>query len=257
MQGFDRDLAALQDAYRQAGVLDQTLFVLTSDHGTATIAHTVAKTDITDAVTRAGTSILSDTYHTGAYLWIKDKPRAAAAASNIAHLQNPNIQAVYYKERIPGGSHYLRATGPDLFRTPGMERANQYLLRSFNGPNGPDLAVFFRQGAASLPGGQAGWKGDHGGADWESQHLPLVFSGPGVQQGRVSPFPARLMDVAPTLLALMGVRSTGMDGTVLADAIKGSSAAAQKRQRTKQTQLQPIVSALEAQSRIDRLLIET
>jgi hypothetical protein len=31
------------------------------------------------------------------------------------------------------------------------------------------------------------------------------------------------MDIAPTLLGLMGVRSTGMDGTTLADAIKGSS----------------------------------
>jgi hypothetical protein len=202
-------------------------------------------------VAKAGTSIISDTYHTGAYLWIKEKSRAASAASNMARLQNPNIQAVYFKERIPGGSHYLRATGPDLFRAPGMERANQYLLRSFNGPNGPDLVVFFRQGAASLPGGQARWKGDHGGADWDSQHIPLVFSGLGVRQGYVSHFPARLMDIAPTVLALMGVRSTGMDGTKLADAIKGSSAAEQKAQRTKQADLQPVVSALKVQSRIE------
>jgi arylsulfatase A-like enzyme len=249
MQGFDRDLAALQDTYRRSGVLDRTLFVLTADHGTSAVYHTVDKADLTNAVARAGTSIVSDTYHTGAYLWIRDKSRAASAAANIARLQNPNIQAVYFKERIPGGSHYIRASGPDLFRASGMEQANQYLLRTFNGPNGPDLAVFFRQGAASLPGGQASWKGDHGGADWESQHLPLVFSGPGVSKGYVSPFPARLIDIAPTVLALVGVPRTGMDGTTLADAIKGSSAAAQRLQRTKQAEIQPIVSALKAQSR--------
>jgi hypothetical protein len=44
-----------------------------------------------------------------------------------------------------------------------------------------------------------------------------------------------------------------MDGTVLADAMTGSSATARKRQRTKQAELQPVVSALKAQSRIDLL----
>jgi hypothetical protein len=217
----------------------------------ATISRTVAKADISNAVAQAGTKIIADTYHTGAYLWIKDKSRSAPAASNIARLQNPNIQAVYFKERIPGGSHYIRASGPDLFRAPGMEQANQYLLRSFHGPNGPDLVVFFRQGAASLPGGQASWKGDHGGADWESQHIPLVFSGPGVRQGYVSSFPARLMDIAPTLLALMGVPGAGMDGTRLADAIKGSPLAAQTAQRAKQVELQRLVTSLQAESRLD------
>lgn len=251
MRSSDRDLAAIQDTYRRAGVLDRTLFVLTADHGTATVTRTVAKPDITGAVARAGTTIISDTYHTGTYLWIKDRSRAAAAATNIARLRNPNVQAVYFKERSPGGSHYIRATGPDLFQVPGVERANQYLLRTFNGPNGPDLAVFFRQGAASLPGGQASWKGDHGGADWESQHMPLVLPGPGVRAGTVSPFPARLIDIAPTVLTLMGLPSTGMDGTKLADAIKGSTSADRKAQRARQSELQPLVSALKAQSRID------
>jgi arylsulfatase A-like enzyme len=251
MQGFDRDLGALQDTYRRAGVLDRTLFVLTADHGTAAITRTIAKADITGAVANAGTSIVSDTYHTGAYLWIRDKSRAAPAAANIARLQNPGILAVYFKERIPGGSHYLRASGADLFGAPGVERANQYLLRTFNGPNGPDLVVFFRQGVASLPGGQASWKGDHGGADWDSQHLPLVLSGARVRQGYVSPFPARLVDVAPTLLALLGVPSTGMEGTRLADAIKASPHAALSAQRAKEAELRPLISALRAQSRID------
>src|SRR5206468_11034129 len=50
MQSFDRDLAALEDTYRQAGVLDRTLFVLTADHGFAPIYHTVRKRDVEKAV---------------------------------------------------------------------------------------------------------------------------------------------------------------------------------------------------------------
>jgi arylsulfatase A-like enzyme len=250
MKGFDRDLAALQNAYRLAGVLDRTIFVLTADHGTSAIHRTVNKADITNAVARAGTSIVSGAYHTASYLWIKDKARAAPAASSIAQLRNPSIEAVYFKERIPAGSHYIRASGADLFATPDLERANQYLLSSFNGPSGPDIAVFFRQGAASLPGGQASWKGDHGGADWESQHIPLVFSGPGVRQGSVSAFPARLIDIAPTLLSLIGAPSTGMEGLRLADTIKISSPAMQRTQRAKQGELQPLIAALKVQSHI-------
>lgn len=251
MHGFDRDLAALQEAYREAGVLDQTLFVLTADHGTAAVYRTVDKADITAAVTTAGTRIISDTYHTGAYLWVQDKHRAASAAANIAHLRNPNIGAVYFKERTPAGTHYIRATGADLFHAPAVEPANQYLLRTFNGPNGPDIVVFFRQGAASLPGGQASWKGDHGGADWESQHMPLIFSGPGVRRAYVSPFPARLVDIAPTTLAIMGITDTGMDGAILADSMEKPSSAVRGAQTRKGADLEPVVSALKAQSRSD------
>jgi arylsulfatase A-like enzyme len=46
-----------------------------------------------------------------------------------------------------------------------------------------------------------------------------------------------LMDIAPTLLALMGVPSSGMDGTRLADAIKNSPPAAQAAQGAKQAEL--------------------
>jgi arylsulfatase A-like enzyme len=252
MQSFDRDLAMLQNAYRKAGLLDRTLFVLTADHGTAPIYRTVSKSDITKAISDAGTSIVSDTYHTGSFLWLKDESRAAAAATNIAQLQNPSIQSVYFKEPIAhGGFAYVRATGAELFRASGMEAANQYLLRSFSGPNGPDLVVLFADGAASLPGGQAQWKGDHGGVGWESQHIPLVFSGPGIRHGYVSSHPARLIDIAPTVLALLDASTGGMSGTVLADTLASSSAGAPSIQKAQGAVLQSIVAALQTQSRVD------
>ncbi len=251
MQGFDRDLGQLENTYRRYGILNRTDFVITADHGFAPIYHTISATDIQSAVAAAGTSITSDTYHTAAYLWLKDPARAAAAAENVARLQNRYIQSVYFKEVIPGGYNYVRASGPDLFHVPGVEAANQYLLDSFAGPTGPDVVAFFTEDSASDPGGQATWKGDHGGADWEAQHIPLLLSGPGIRKGLVSHYPAQLIDIAPTVLSLLQVPSTMMEGTPLADAMDSPLPSAVAHQRSQATVRLPAVGALEAESRAE------
>jgi arylsulfatase A-like enzyme len=132
---------------------------------------------------------------------------------------------------------------------PEVDAANQYLLQSFNGPNGPDVVTLFTEHAASQPGGAASWKGNHGGAGWRSQHMPLIFSGYGVRQHYVSNYPAPLIDIAPTLLWLMGIPSTGMEGKALVDAIKWQSPAwAQQAQTAQGKLLWPLVGAMKAES---------
>jgi arylsulfatase A-like enzyme len=251
MQGFDRDLAMLEDTYRKAGVLDKTVFVLTADHGFSPIYHEVPKSVIADAVAKTGTSIIRDTYHTGAYLWLKDESRAVDAAAAISRAQNPYIQSVYFRTTGPDGPGYIRASGTELLLAPGMEEANQHLLHTFNGPNGPDLVVFMKEHAAAVAGGQGKWKGDHGGADWESQHVPLFISGPGVRSKAVSDYPAKLMDVAPTALRLLGVPATEMHGVVLADSLRSASAPEQAAQRERGSTLAPVISALKAEAGLE------
>lgn len=251
MQGFDRDLGDLERVYRKAGILNKTLFVITADHGMTPIYHNVDDSLIQKAVAAAGTSIITDTYHTAAYVWLKDESKAAAAAANVSALQNPYIQSAYFKESIPGGFDYVRASGPGLFLSAGMERANQYLLNSFDGPTAPDLVVFYREDTASLPGGQANWKGDHGGANWQSQHLPLLFAGPGVRRHSVSDYPVRLMDIAPTALSLMGISDRGMSGIPVADAMAHPDAAAVRRQQATGGTLRPVVAALQSESKAE------
>jgi arylsulfatase A-like enzyme len=134
---------------------------------------------------------------------------------------------------------------------PGVEQANQYLLRSFGGPNGPDVAVLYAEDAASEPGGQVNWRGDHGGSAWESEHIPLVFSGPGFRQGYVSQQPARLIDIAPTALWALNIPATGMHGVALVDSRTSSPGWAQTRENVQGAALRPIVSALQAESRLE------
>lgn len=253
MQQFDRDLAMLKEAYRHAGVLHRTLFVLLGDHGMMPLTHTVPASELRAAVERAGTSIIAESYSSGAYFWVKDPMRAQRAAQNIVSLRNPHIRSVYLRYATNrAGFAYTPVSGRPAVSVPGAEQAHQYLLSSFAGPNGPHIVVVFTEGTGSEPGGQAHWKADHGGANWEAQHVPLVLSGPGVRKGTVSSSPARLIDVAPTTLQLMGIPYGHMQGIPLADAMTSPPAWAVQGQQRTNASLLPLVHALRQQSKRER-----
>jgi arylsulfatase A-like enzyme len=251
MQGFDRDLVMLQNAYRQAGVLDRTLFVLMADHGMMPLRNKISQSDLTTAVAKAGTGLVSQAYTSGSFLWLEDKARSPLAAQNIARLNNPYIQSVYARVRTARGYTFARVSSSKLLRTGGTEAANQYLLNSFNGANAPDVVVSFAEGVGCEPGGQAAWKADHGGTSWEAQQIPLILSGHGVRSGHVSSNPARLIDVAPTVLQLMGISHSGMQGIPLADALKAPPHWTQQWQQAVSKQLMPVVTALQQESRLE------
>jgi hypothetical protein len=251
MHTFDSDLAALQEAYRKAGVLNRTVFVLMSDHGMMPLHQRLPQTDFTSAVTNAGTSLVSQAYTSGIYLWVKDSSRATKAAQNIAGQNNQYVQSVYARVHTSKGYVYNRVSSAKSLRSGGTEAANQYLLNSFNGSVAPDIVVSLAEGVGCEPGGQAGWKADHGGPSWQSQHLPLVISGPGIRSGYVSSYPARLIDVAPTILQLMGGSHQGMQGIPLADALVKPPSWTVQWQKTAAKTLVPAVAALQQQSQLE------
>jgi arylsulfatase A-like enzyme len=66
--------------------------------------------------------------------------------------------------------------------------------------------------------------------------------------GIVSHAPARLEDVAPTVLAMLGVPPTGMQGSILADAMQAPTSSEVRTQQALNTTLSPVVDALATQS---------
>jgi arylsulfatase A-like enzyme len=125
------------------------------------------------------------------------------------------------------------------------------LLQTFSGPTGPDLVVLFDEGTVGTQKGEQNWKGDHGGSDWQSQHVPLLISGPGVREKHVSTFPARLMDIAPTILALSGGSHAQMRGAVLADALQSPAAGDVAAESAARPQLRSVVAALRGESALE------
>jgi hypothetical protein len=123
---------------------------------------------------------------------------------------------------------------------PALNAANHFLLGTFEGPRAPDVVVPFRENTIGSALKTA--FGEHGGLNWGAQHVPLILSGAGVAPGRVSPFPARLVDIAPTVLRILGLPAGQMDGVVLADGLAYATA----QDIAAQTALTPSLTAVQA-----------
>jgi hypothetical protein len=214
-----------------------------------TLNHSVSYESIQSAVQAGGTKLVDYHVHTAGYLWLQDRSRAAQVAAKILALRNPYIRAVYYRQ--PRSYSYIRASDIHALASPEVDRAYQFLLSTLAGPNAPQVVIFLAENTSIHGRNQTGWKGDHGGASWNAEHIPLILSGPGIRHGVKSRYPATLYDVAPTILALLGVQPVGMDGVVLADALTDVADSAVTVQQARGAQLQPFVQALMAQSRRD------
>lgn len=246
MTNFDRDLGRLEDIYRQAGVLDQTTFVITADHGMETLRYQIPDSVLDNAISAAGTTSLETTYSTAGYIWLQNGALDQVVANNIVKAHDRHINAVFYRVQNNNTATYVPAAGLSL--PAGAEAADQYLLSSFQGGNAPDVVAFCMENATFVNSGAPGWKGNHGGGSWNSQQIPLIISGPGVAAGVLSHAPARLEDVAPTLMALFGLGTPQMQGTVLADALANPSSQQIGAQEALSAILNPVVDALKGQS---------
>jgi arylsulfatase A-like enzyme len=246
MKGFDAGLGRIEDAYRKAGILDQTLFVITADHGMMPITRFVPSTLINNAITQAGTTAPDIATSSADFIWLSDLTKAQAVAQNVANLHDPGIQAAYYLTSVNGQAEYAAASGSGLSQA--AEAANQYLLQSLLNGHEPSVVVFGNEGA-SFSDPKTGWKADHVGNSWQSQHMPLILAGPGIRSGVVSNAPVQLDDVAPTVLTDMGVTPTGMEGHVLTDALEHPLATDQKTRATEVQQLGPVANALSSEDK--------
>lgn len=246
MTVFDRDLGSIEQAYARAHILKRTLFVITADHGMAPIQRFIPDTIITNAVTAAGTTAPAISYSTGTYIWLRNFTRASTVADTIARTgAAAGVQSAYYLSNAGGHMHYVRSTATPL--SPALDAANHALLTTLIDGHQPTVVTFAREGATFSPPSNH-WKGDHGGAAWQSQHIPLIFSGPGIKRGVVTSRPAKLEDVAPTLLWDMGVNPAGMTGHVLSEALVHPPTAARVKARvTESRRLTPLVNAMVAQ----------
>ncbi len=246
MRDFDRDLGMIEQAYRRAGVLHRTLFVITADHGMVPLHRYIPDTIITNAVAAAGTTAPSLSFSTGGYIWLRDFSKSQAVADRILRTgAGAGIQSVYYLSTAGGHMHYVRSTVAPL--PPSIDATNQTLLATLIDGHQPTVVAFADEGA-TFASPTTHWKGDHGGSTWQSQHVPLIFSGPGIRRGVVTSQPARLEDVAPTLLWDMGVTPTGMDGHVLSEALLRAPPHSRVAARAAESRsLTPLVNAMIAE----------
>jgi predicted AlkP superfamily pyrophosphatase or phosphodiesterase len=249
----DQQIGRLMEEYKKTGVYDRTIWVITSDHGMNPSAHWISQSKINDIVAVSGTK-----GNEQPEFFLNNQGKAAEVAENIAGANLPGIQGVYYAHRIEagvnaGGYEYLPSPTTAQSITGDLDKCYRYLTSTYASQKSPDIFIVeaenWRQDYKAF--GLWVMPGSHDTVTWDNQWIPMVIAGPGVKQGQVLDSPARLVDIAPTALTLMGITPVHMDGVVLADALAAPTAGQVDAQGAVNRELSPLEKALQARSDAD------
>jgi predicted AlkP superfamily pyrophosphatase or phosphodiesterase len=239
----DTQIGRLVDAYKQAGIYDQTIFVVTADHGMTPETFTISMPAIRRLLTQSGITIVTG----GREIYLVNPDRAAEAAELIANAGIEFVNGVYYKWKSGDGSYsYLPTPITAKNTNTDLNKCYQYLASTYASEKSCDVLVTTVD--ENWHKVESVNRGNHGAVTWTNQHIPLVISGPGVKRGVVSESPARLVDIAPTVLTLMGVEPQKMDGIVLADALIQPGNAQVEVQQLINRALLPLAMAMKTRS---------
>ncbi|MCU0890009.1 MAG: alkaline phosphatase family protein [Rubritepida sp.] len=146
-------------------------------------------------------------------LWVKGKDGATIRALNEWLQAQAWVGLVLAAD---AASHGLTGTVP-LAALGALHARSPDLAFTFAGSDAPDQFGLPGRAyieAADVPAGG----GMHGGLHRRELSATLAMMGGPVPAGRVSEVPSDLTDIAPTVLALLGLAQEGMDGAPLAEA---------------------------------------
>jgi predicted AlkP superfamily pyrophosphatase or phosphodiesterase len=227
IQNADDNLARVIKALELKGVLDSTDILVASDHGFSTIG---AAVDIVDALQKAGFKATRE---------FKGKP----APGEILVVANSGSSLLYISDHDETLLNKLveffqgwKSTGV-IFTRKAMRGTFALSEVHLDSNDAPDLLVSLRWtdepnkfGAHGLltvdrssytPG-----QGSHVSLSPFDMHNTLVAAGPHFRRGMANALPSGNVDIAPTILHLLGIKPPKpMDGRVLTEAltIPGSS----------------------------------
>lgn len=179
MQRLDENVGAIVQAVKDAGLYEETVFCIVSDHG-----HRDAPRGILlDAMLKKHTGCRAQTLGMGAFIFGDD---------------------------LAGARRYLEENGEKLCIA---HVYNEEEIRAMHGPENVHLAVDAMDGCCFVDA-PAETKGEHGFALHYPQAKTLwLMAGPGIRKGEVLES-ARLVDIAPTAAWALGLSLEGAQGEV-------------------------------------------
>jgi arylsulfatase A-like enzyme len=221
----DEELGHMLQKLEDLGQLDETLIVLTADHGATHGGQYYGKTAQGSATSNTNWyygSFVNDVPYldpspalkplidtgnvqfsyqsTGIETWLTDNSRSKKREAARVMKTLPGVIASYYRE----GDHFeLVGTNPMTQSERRWWRAQgQRILDTMAAPNGPDVVGLLHDNVSY------GAYGDHGGHQQEVQEVPMVFWAEGLQFRNRTDATFRTTDVLPTILRTMGIRLT-------------------------------------------------
>jgi predicted AlkP superfamily pyrophosphatase or phosphodiesterase len=207
---MDSGLGLLVDALSELGILDQTAIILTSDHG---MSHFKGKTSLPDILETLGTL-----GYTAELLTAGEK---ASPRTDIVLVGGDLSLQFYFRWDIalPEYDEIIEALqGEPYF---GGYMSLHELAKAGAHPNLGSLLIWAEPPCHFGPSDlllRVG--GNHNSGDQSSRRVFMLLSGAGIRWGIVVDKPVAIIDVAPTVSHLLGVRQpTDSMGRVLEEAL--------------------------------------
>lgn len=246
LYGLDADIGRVVRESKREGTYKSTVFVVTAGRASEPIRTRVTYSHLFHAIVAAGGEA---TYLAGdgsALIGLRDPLQAQPVAQALQAENSHSVDAVYF--RTQSGSRWSYAAQYlDPQMTPSFALACAYLLNTMASSTSPDVVVVYRPFVGLASTHKASGSVGVIGLPWPIQHIPLILAGHGVYAGRTSSYPARLVDIAPTLETALGLPVSGHDGTVLRDALYGDTSGTDF-QAAERSRLVPLTSALRARA---------
>lgn len=251
MWNLDHQIARLEAAYRRMGILNQTDFIISADHAMMESRPSHMWKTMFQAARDEGVGVARADGEGGG-VWLKDPTAARKVAEKLVTLKPAHVEAIFYRSNPGLDYHYVPASPSSWVVKSEVVKTLTSLVDTTAGRNGPDMWVLSRENYTVVPRNVAGiWKGTHGGATWAVQHVPLIISGPDIRQSVRSQFPARAIDIAPTIEYLLGLPPLHRSGVILADALAHPTQDLTAAQLERFPQLAAEVRSLQEQSAVD------
>lgn len=226
LKSADEKLAMLLAALDAKGVREKTDVIIVSDHAFSTISKGIdAAQVLSDAGFRAVRQFTSPP-QTGDILAVN------SGATLLLYVTNHDAATI---QRLVDFLQKAPFTGV-VFTREAMPGTFAFAAVHIDSPDAPDVVVATRwadeknkfgvSGTLFADSGRKSGNGMHGSLSPFDMHNTLIAAGPDFTAGTIDGMPTGNIDVAPTILWLLGVRPTEkLDGRVLREAFRGASAA--------------------------------
>lgn len=225
IRSSDRNLAALLEALARKNAKESTDLLVVSDHGFSTIERSV---DFPAELRAAGFDAVAAFEKTpkagqimvvgngGTILFYVIERDRAVASRLVEWLQHSDFAGVIFAREKFDGVFPLESIRANTADAPDVLVA----LRWSPKPNRFGVPGHIITDATRGPG-----QGSHASLSEFDVHNTLVAAGPGFRRAMLNDLPSGNIDLAPTILHLLGVESPQrFDGRVLSEAMTGQSA---------------------------------
>lgn len=220
IKNADDNLGRVLKTLKEKGVLEQTDILLVSDHGFSTIGERVNLADslkkggfntVTEFKTGAKKDEIMVVSNGGSYLFYVTGHDKKTICKLVSYLQQQSYAGVIFTKEPNEGTFTLAQAKLDSPKAPDILMS----MRWTGATNEFGVPGFISSGVYDY-----GDKGMHVSLSKYDMHNTLIAAGPDFRRGITSQLPTGNVDVAPTVLAILGVKPPKpMDGRVLSEAL--------------------------------------